>query len=164
MPNAEAGCLQDGLCRHEAIQGTGGAARECDAWADFAEHCRKRPGQFESQQALLARGGGSGSSDYDTATGAGIDTVDAEDLIRAPAKKKPRRFDRRGSKGKRAEVSGSLLEDPTCLRRTTARCGVRVLQGSVIVIGELPAAGLSNVGSSTCRDAPLAGLRQTFNA
>jgi hypothetical protein len=65
---------------YTAMKGTGRGAREVRRMGRFCgAQPQAAPGQFESQQALLARGGGSGSSDYDAATGAWIDTVDAED-------------------------------------------------------------------------------------
>jgi hypothetical protein len=71
---------------------------KCDAWADFAEHSRKRlPGNLRvSRRYWLAVA--DRTAPITAATGAWIDTVDAEDLIRAPAKKKPRRSNQRGLK------------------------------------------------------------------
>jgi hypothetical protein len=90
MPNAEAGCLQDCLYCHEAIQAMGRAGRKCGAWADLAEHSRKRLGQlpwnlpgslsvtrpFADYWLAVADGA---SPDYDAETGASISTADAEE-------------------------------------------------------------------------------------
>jgi hypothetical protein len=65
-------------------------AGKCDAWADFAEHTRKRLGQLpwnlpgclsvskQSADYWLTVAAGA-SPDYDATTGAWIETAEAED-------------------------------------------------------------------------------------